>query len=308
MPISMNRSLTEAMKRGTEAANRSKQAKAEAAKKELLDGYKRERQAGREDLQSVAKQPAAQATAPAIDPFWAQKQQALVGDLEARAKGEGPSLAQMQFQQAGNTALQKSLGAIRAATGANPALAGRTAALATTNLMGNLAAESGMARLREQQEAQGALANLLAQGQKGMTELRGQDVSLAQTNADLIAKNQALQAGIQSGLLEDTSGYYGGFLNREAQIEAARMGRPSSKSKGLFETILPIAATAAATYAGGPGAGAATAAATNAVQTESPSGYTQQYDAGQGMALTGRQPTQPNTKKPSYALNPRRGR
>jgi hypothetical protein len=116
------------------------------------------------------------ATSYAPDETFRQYQLGLAQQLQAQARGEGPSLAQMQLAQATDRTLQQSLGMARSAMGSNPALAARTAALQASGTMGNAAAESAMLRLREQQQAQNALAGLSNQA-------RGLDVDTAQQRA-----------------------------------------------------------------------------------------------------------------------------
>jgi hypothetical protein len=203
----------------------------------------KERGATRAHLEALAKQSAPQVYAGIADPFWMDRQKQLAGTLETRAKGEGPSLAQMQFQQASNTALQKSLGAIRAATGANPALAGRTAALASTNLMGNLAAESGMARLKEQQDAQAALASLLNQGQTASFNTRGQDLSIQELNAKLAAQKYGQDLTTQGTLLGDTARRF------EATRPGAKIKEPNVEQE-MMKALIPAAVTVLSSGAG----------------------------------------------------------
>ena len=71
---------------------------------------------------------------PTFDPRFKNAQTGLLTQLQDRAAGRGgPSLAEMQQKQAGNKAMQNTLGAVRAGTGSNAALAARTAALAGGN-------------------------------------------------------------------------------------------------------------------------------------------------------------------------------
>ncbi len=256
----------------------AKQAKgnpnADAEAAALSARYEGERNTGRSALEQTAGRAIPTVSAPTVDPFWMEKQKGLVSDLEARSRGEGQSLAQMQFQQAGNTALQKSLGAIRAATGANPALAGRTAALAGSSLMGNLAAESGMARLQEQQQAQAALAQLLAQGRAGSQTDRGQDIGVSEANARLASADKAATAAIQGGLLSDTEGFYGNIYDRGLR---AKQGQGGGGNADLWKTLVPAAATVAGSMMGGPAGGAAAGAATSMAMPVDESGQQGPY-------------------------------
>jgi hypothetical protein len=191
--------------------------------------YEAERQPARSALEKMLTM-----QAPTLDQNteFRKAQTDLLQQLTQRAMGQGPSIAQQQFQQAGNTALQKSMGAIRAATGANAALAGRTAALGGTNMLGNLAAESGMARLKEQQDAQTMLGRLAGEG-------RQQDTTLGATNIDALVKTIAAQQMAAKGLLDSAATRYEGHYNRGAQVKTAKAGQGGGDTnwEGVLATI-----------------------------------------------------------------------
>jgi hypothetical protein len=99
------------------------------------------------------------------------QQAALANALRAQAEGRGPSLAQMQYNQAlGQTqaAIQSQLASAR---GLSPAQAQRIAARQQAAMGAGAASQSAMLRLQEQQAAQAALGNLL--GQQRQQELLG---------------------------------------------------------------------------------------------------------------------------------------
>jgi hypothetical protein len=99
------------------------------------------------------------------------QQAALADALRAQAEGRGPSLAQMQYNQAlGQTqaAIQSQLASAR---GLSPAQAQRIAARQQAAMGAGAASQSAMLRLQEQQAAQAALGNLL--GQQRQQELLG---------------------------------------------------------------------------------------------------------------------------------------
>lgn len=136
-----------------------------------------------------------------IDPAFRQYQMGLAQQLQQQAMGQGPSLAQLQLQQATDRTLNQSLGAIRAATGPNAALAGRTAALAASQQLGGAGNASAQLRLQEQQQAQQQLAGLSTQGRtadiageqlRTQTELSGRDQQLAALQAQQGAVRQSL--------------------------------------------------------------------------------------------------------------------
>lgn len=154
-----------------------------------------------------------------IDPAWAQYQKDLAAQLLAQAKGEGPSLAQMQLKKATDRTMAQSLGTIKAGLGSNPALAARTAGLAASQQLANQGAESGLLRLKEQLAAQEQLAALANTG-------AGQ--SIQQQAADAGVKIDAKQAEtqyldmLQKKELAKLSGDYGIWQQAEAN-----KGRPS---------------------------------------------------------------------------------
>lgn len=123
----------------------------------------------------------------------AQQQQQLANALRAQVEGKTPSLAEMQFQRA----LQQSQAAIQSqlasARGLSPAQAQRLAARQQAALGAAGAGQSAEIRLREQQAAQAALANLLAQSRQGA--LGGYS-----TAAELSARERRLRAEIASGI------------------------------------------------------------------------------------------------------------
>jgi hypothetical protein len=90
-------------------------------------------------------------------------QAALVQQLMAQANGQGPSLAQMQLQQASDQNIKNAAGAIAGVKGINPAQAARQVALAQQSQGQNLANNSAQLRLNEQLQKQQMAGNLLQQ-------------------------------------------------------------------------------------------------------------------------------------------------
>lgn len=248
-------------KRDKDAAAAQQRA-AEAQK--IGDTYNAERDASRIAMQDLINSSAPQITAGTIDPMWRQKQADLIAQLTNQASGQGQSLAQQQFQQASNTALQKTMGAIRAATGSNAALNARTSALASTNLLGNMASESGMARLKEQQDAQNALAGLLAQGRTADMQQRQQDIAMSQANADVALKNKGLSGDLLSQLLGNTTTRYENHYNRTSN-EGMASKKGAGGSNSMLPAILQTGGAVIGSIYGGPAGGAGGAMAGKAV-------------------------------------------
>lgn len=183
--------------------------------------------AGRKFGQTVAKdyqrtvspaissaQSAAAGYAP--DETFRQYQMGLAQQLQAQARGEGPSLAQMQLAQATDRSLQQALGAARSGLGSNPALAARTAALQASGTMGNAAAESAMLRLQEQRQAQNALAGLSQQA-------RGMDIDTAQQRAGFGMDAARIQGTLLGGAAQAGAGIAGDAFGNRFQRETNAM-------------------------------------------------------------------------------------
>ena len=120
--------------------------------------------AGSMDAATIAQDPQAQFRARQLD---------LAQALSAQARGEGPSVAQMQLQQGTEAAIaaQRAM-----AAGAQSALQSRELARTTASLQQQQAAQAAQLRLQEQLQAQQALAGL-------SESARGQDIGLASQQA-----------------------------------------------------------------------------------------------------------------------------
>lgn len=130
---------------------------------------------------------------------WRRQEQALANLLAARASGTaGPSAAEIQGQQAMERAISTQRGMAAGATGANRALAGRTAAANIGQIQGEAAGNAALLRAQEQTQAQQALRSLLGQA-------RGADIGLATTQAGMDQQTRManLQAALQQGATND---------------------------------------------------------------------------------------------------------
>jgi hypothetical protein len=108
----------------------------------------------------------------------AQGQDALAKALMAQARGEGPSLAQGQLQQATQQMQAQAAGAMVSQRGLNPALATRLIAQNQAAMSQQAAGQSAQLRLQEQLGAQGQLAQALS-------AQRGQDIQTLGTAGGL---------------------------------------------------------------------------------------------------------------------------
>jgi hypothetical protein len=206
-------------------------------------------------MTNIAYQPAPIVAAPTVDPFFKEAQKGLVNQLQERAEGKGPSIAQMQQKQAGNKALQNTLGSVRAGVGSNAALTARTAALAGGNIQADLANGAAMLRLKEIQDAQGALGNLTTQGRAGDATTRGQDIGVNTNNAGLEMNQRGLSSGIHQSILNNITGIQENALDRDAKIAAAAAAQPK-KSNGFMDILPSLIGAGATIFSGGnPAAG-----------------------------------------------------
>lgn len=114
----------------------------------------------------------------------------LSNQLQAQTLGQGPSLAQGQFQQNLDQSIAAQQALATSARGGNIAGAQRQAAMNTGNL--NLQGAQQAAQLRQQEQLQ-------AQGLLGQTSstMRGQDIGLATSQAGLTQQGNIFNAGQQ---------------------------------------------------------------------------------------------------------------
>ena len=180
---------------------------------------------------------------PTFDPRFKNAQTGLLTQLQDRAAGRGgPSLAEMQQKQAGNKAMQNTLGAVRAGTGSNAALAARTAALAGGNQMANLANESAMMRMREQQDAQNAVAGLATQGRQGGVAEAGLGMDAQRLNqASDLAQRGMTNEMDRAKLASDTT-LGTAAIDAMGRINAAKAGKPEESP--WYNSLIPVLAQA----------------------------------------------------------------
>ena len=149
--------------------------------------------------------------APYVDPYWQQGNRSLAEQLFAQANGQGPSIAQNQFQRSLDQALAAQTAAAgTGATANNPALAQRTLANQLAGMNQAAAGQAGMLRLNEQMQARGMLANVLGQGQQGDISRGGLDL---QSQAQIDQMTQ----------FYESLGYSQAEANRQAMIEMERI-------------------------------------------------------------------------------------
>jgi hypothetical protein len=193
-----------------------------------------------------------------VDPAFRDYQLGLAAQLQAQASGQGPSVAQMQLQQATDRSLNQSLGAIRSATGANAGLSARSAALAGAQGLGSAANASGQLRLQEQQQAQQQLAGVAGAGRSGDLTANAQGIQAQQaTQANRLAGLQGL-AGIRQNQLGTAQNIYAAQNGAQIQTSQNQNGRTNAIIGGIGNAV----GTGISAYTGGLAATAPVAAST----------------------------------------------
>lgn len=154
---------------------------------------------------------------------------ALIAQLEAQARGEGPSAARLQMQEAMDRAAgaQASAAAGAGGRGVNAGAALRNAANNTAAIQAQGARDTATLRAQEQIAATGQLGGVIGQGINA-------DNSLNTWNAG--AQNQMTQANMQA-MLQQMG------LNDEAQLRAL-LGAMGAAGPGLGTQILAGGASA----------------------------------------------------------------
>ena len=123
-------------------------------------------------LLSAAEEARRRGAPQAQESAFRQSQSDLAEALARQARGEGPSLAEMQLRQATDRGIAQQQALAQSAAPGQAAMAQRLAAQQAGQMSSGLAGQSAMARLQEQQAAQGMLGNLL-QGARGQDLQRG---------------------------------------------------------------------------------------------------------------------------------------
>jgi len=167
----------------------------------------------------------------------------LVSQLQQQASGQGPSLADMQLRQGADRNLANAI-AMQASQrgGMAGGLAMRNIAQQRADIGQNLAAQSGMQRLQEQQQAQQMLGGISGGA-------RGQDIGLATSQAEL-GQQAALanqSAALQQQALNDKmAGFYNTGL---ADLDMAQRASAQDLEKLKVNQNLGIQGVNASSYA-----------------------------------------------------------
>lgn len=143
----------------------------------------------------------------------AANQQALIAALTARANGQGGSLADMQLKQATDRNLNQAAGLQAGQHGVSAGLAQRQLQNQQAGIAQNYAAQSGMQRLNEQNDAQALLMQAL---NGSRSQNLGQMQAGEQNNLGNkgLAVNAGLgNAGINAGVAGQNAAFGGGLIN-----------------------------------------------------------------------------------------------
>lgn len=214
----------------------------------------------------------------------------LAKQLQQQASGQGPSLAQGQFQNNLDQSIAAQHAMAASATGGNIGLAQRQAAVNTGNL--NLQAANQAAQLRMQEQ-------LAAEGLLGTTAgtMRGQDLGAATTqagltqdtgkfnagalqqgsqfNTDQKAKHDALVAeyvkmgltaeGANQAAIADMNRTSLGATDLATKVDIANAASKNAATAGTMKTLGTLGGAAVGMFAGGPVGAAAGATAGGAL-------------------------------------------
>lgn len=173
----------------------------------------------------------------------ASQQQQLAAALQAQMRGEGPSLAQQQLQQATDANARMAAGAMASQRGMNPALAQRLVLNQQAQANQQAAGQSAMIRSAEQMQAQQQLAAAL-QAQ------RAQDIGQQQANTQLYGVAGGLQHGVDA--LNQQTAAQNAQLNLGAQqINAQTHAQNAQNHAQLGGALLGAAGSAGAAIATG---------------------------------------------------------
>lgn len=178
-----------------------------------------------------------------------QQQNALAGQLQQAALGNGPSIAQQQLGQALGQAQNTAASQMAGARGLNPALAARLIGQNQAAQAQGAAGQSAMLKFQEQMAGRQELANVLAnqragninmfggatgaQGQQNATNVQNQ-LGAQQINAGIAQQNTAQQNQITGGLLGAAAGagMMGAFGKDAAPIAGAILKYDGGKIEG----------------------------------------------------------------------------
>lgn len=143
-------------------------------------------------------------------------QQALIEQLQAASRGEGPSAAQAQLKSATDQNLRNAL-AMAASSRGNPALAAQAAGRERAIISQTAANQSAALRAQEMQAARGLLGDTLQSA-------RGQDIGLAQSELQAVLAQQQQKDAMQQFYESQLSQNAGNQTATDLAYEQMRAG------------------------------------------------------------------------------------
>jgi hypothetical protein len=177
----------------------------------------------------------------------AKMQKSLAQQLMEQSQGQGPSLAQMQLQQAADQNIKNQAALIASQRGMNPAQAARSIAMQGASQGQNLASQAAQLRLNEQLQKQQLLEQTL-RGQRGLdigllgaqTNLYGTAGQLGGAQQEREMQNywnaQNINAGIAASNQAQNNAILGSLISGGSSIMAAgaKGGSPAPKAHGGY--------------------------------------------------------------------------
>lgn len=142
------------------------------------------------------------------------QQQNLIQMLQQQARGQGPSLAQGQLQQATDRNINQAASMAASQRGPGAAAGGYAAANMAAQANQQAASDSALLRMQEQLQAQGLLASVLGQ-------TRGQDIGFA--GQDVQSQLQAKQMNDQLVMKYMQMGFDADQANRQAALDMEKL-------------------------------------------------------------------------------------
>lgn len=177
----------------------------------------------------------------------AARQSALADQLEQQAAGKGPSLAQLQLQQATQANAAQAASSVASQKGINPALAARMIMQNQQAANQQAAGQSAMTRMQEQMAARSMLGSALS-------AQRGQDISQQNASAQLMGSAGQLQG--QQNQLGLTQAAENARLKMQAQqINAQTAVANMQAQQGMLGGLLGGIGGAMAQGSSGSGSG-----------------------------------------------------
>ena len=178
----------------------------------------------------------------------AREQQAALNEaILARARGEGPSIAEMQLRQATDRLQGQQAGMIASQRGMDPSLQRRLIMTQAANAQQQMNAQGALLRAQEQQAAQALAAQSLGQ-------MRGQDQGMFGQGA---SANQG-QAGLASANFNAAQGINANVAGQNATADWMRFEAERQKAVAAANAnagMLNAVAGGISAAAGAPGAG-----------------------------------------------------